>query len=121
LLDMLRRSLVVLALCATAAPAIADTTLTVVAKKPSWSAAPTKPVIKVQRQPDGITLSVRWGGSVCEATWTVDGTTVHAELNVDAPAHRSCTVTLALAPWPADSVDVAIEHATPRHLTVPKS
>ena|SRR5690349_10645332 len=118
---MLRRSLVVLALCAAATPALADpATLTVVSKKPSWKKAPKTPVIHVKLQPDGITLSIRWGGSVCEATWTVDGTTVHAELNVDAPAHTSCTITLAVAPWPGDAVDVAIEHATPRHLTVPK-
>ena len=121
---MLRTSLVALALCAATASALADPapatiTITAVGKKHSRKKAPKDPVIKVKRQPDGILLTVRWGGSVCDATWTVDGTTVRAELNVDAPATPSCTITLAVAPWPGDAVDVAIEHATPRHLTVP--
>ena len=117
---MLRTSLVLAALCAVAAPALADTpSLSVVSKKTSWKAAPKQPVMKVKRQPDGITLVVRWGGAVCNATWTTDGATVRAELNVDAPATRSCTITLAVTPWPTDAVDVQIDAATPRHLTVP--
>lgn len=106
-----------------AVPAHADAPaakLSITSKRDSKDPPPKAREVAVKRTTTGIELSIHGNGSLCLATWTLRDTVIHAESNLDAPAMPSCTIVLAVSPWPAKAdVGVQLDNGKVERFRVP--